>query len=505
LSTTKPNRSGLAPSVFHLRMRAALFIAVAAALALLAAPAEARRIAVTQPTWQFAQGPTLTGDRIAWGEEGCRGGCDPTSDTFPDRYRLFRSGPGARERIARVDGLRTRFEDDFSSVSSVSYGASSDRVSLLRSRFDRGPGTQQREVAELNLGFIGSSREMIFGCDGTDPTQTEAESPPIDQDDTSLAYDAASCSRPSRLAIRNLASGLVVENAQPAGSRLVLVRVAGPYVGVLRRLSSGASEVAVYLAATGAQVYSAPTPTGVAPEDVDVQDDGTAALVSRAGDDRCESGLLTWYSVAQPTEHRVEGVQPCPNGVRLAGGQAAVFTGTGDAQELRAYDLQTPESRSLVLLRGVDHPRFRAGGGPVPSFDFDGTRVAYALRDCSDNEGLHLTEVAQAPDAVSYTRCPVGLRSRRVARPRGRRVTLAVRCPRGCSGAATLRRGHVRLANTDYFSLGPNRRGRIRLIDEGASRALRRRRRLGVRIAIRVTSRTGDDGRGVVRRGVLTR
>jgi hypothetical protein len=229
-------------------------------------------------------------------------------------------------------------------------------------------------------------------------------------------------------------------------------------------------------------------------------------VVARARDDRCESGVLTWYSPAEPAEHRVDGVQPCPNGVRLAGGRAAVFTGTGGAQELRAVSLQSTESQSLVLLRGVDHPAYRSpGGGPAPAFDFDGERAAYALRDCSDNQGLHVTEVARAPDAVSYVNCPVALRSRRVAKPRRRRVTLAVRCPRGCSGAATLRRGHVRLANTDWFSIGPTRRGRIRLIDEGASRALRRRRRVGVRIAIRVVARTGEDRRGIVRRGVLSR
>jgi hypothetical protein len=487
-------------------MRAAAIIAVAAALGVLAAPAQARRVAVTQPTWQFAQGPTLVGDRIAWAEEGCRGGCDPTADTFPDRFRVFGAGPdGRRERLARVDGLRTRFEDDFSSVSSVSYGISTDQIALLRSRFDRGPGTQQREVGELNLGPIGQPRGLIFSCDASDPAQTDGEAQPIDQDGTSLAYDSAACSRPSRLAVRNLATGATVENAQPAGSRIVLVRVSGPRVAVLRRLSSGASEVSVYEAATGAQLFSAPAPAGLAPEDIDVQDDGTVALVARAADDRCESGVLSWYSAAQPFEHRVPGVQPCPDGVRLAGGRAAVFLGTGGAQELRAIDLQTTDSRSLVLLRGVDHPAFRGSGGPAPFFDFDGQRVAYALRDCSDNQGLHVTDVVDAPDAVSYLRCPIALRSRRVAKPRRRRLTLAVRCPRGCSGAATIRRGHVRLANTDYFSLGPNRRGRIRLIDEGASRALRRRSRLRVRIAIRVTRRDGDDGHGVVRRGVLTR
>ncbi|HLM27976.1 MAG TPA: hypothetical protein VK304_13515 [Thermoleophilaceae bacterium] len=488
-------------------MRLRMAIAAAAALAAVcAAPAEARRVALTKPTWQWAQGPSLAGAGVTWAEDGCRGGCDPTSDTFPDRFRLFRAGSGPRERIARVDGLRTRFDDDFSSAPSVRYGASADRVALLRSRFDRGPGTNQRELAELDAGPVGQPRELIFGCDGADPAQTEGDAPPLDQDDTSLAYDAASCGRPSRLAIRNLASGLTVQNAQPAGARLLLVRVAGPRAAVLRRLSSGLHELAVYSTASGAQLFSAPPPAGLAPEDVDVQADGTAAVVARARDDRCESGVLSWYSVVEPTEHRVDGVQPCPNGVRLAGGRAAVFTGTGEAQELRAHDLQAPDSQTLVLLRGVDHPSFRApDGGPVPAFDFDGERVAYALRDCSDNQGLHLTAVARAPDAVSHVTCPVGLRSRRVAKPRRRRLALAVRCPRGCSGAATIRRGHVRLANTDYFSLGPNRRGRIRLIDEGAGRALRGRRRVGVRIAIRVTSRTGEDRPGIVRRGVLSR
>jgi hypothetical protein len=486
--------------------RGAPILAAAAALALWAAPAEARRVAVTQPTWQFAQGPTLTGGGITWAEEGCRGGCDPTADVFPDRFRLFRAGPGRRERIARVDGLRTRFEDDFSSVPSVGYGASADRIALLRSRFERGPSTAQREVAELAAGPVGLPRDQIFGCDGADPAQTDGDPPPLDQDETSLAYDAASCTRPSRLAIRNLATGLTAESAQPAGSRLLLVRVAGPYAAVLRRLASGDHQLAVVSTATGAQVVEAPTPAGLAPEDVDVQSDGTAAVVARARDDRCESGVLSWYSPSEPTEHRVDGVQPCANGVRLAGGRAAVFTGTGEAQELRSHALQGAESQSLVLLRGVDHPAFRApGGGPVPAFDFDGQRVAYALRDCSDNQGLHVTEVAEAPDAVSYLRCPVALRSRQVSKPRRRRVTLSIRCPRGCAGAATIRRGHVRLANTDYFSIGPTRRGRIRLIDENAARELRRRRRIRVRIAIRVFNRTGDDRRGIVRRGLLSR
>ncbi len=486
--------------------RAAPIVAVAAALAVWAAPAEARRVAVTQPSWQFAQGPTLTGGGVTWAEEGCRGGCDPTSDTFPDRFRLFRAGPGPRARIARVDGLRTRFEDDFSSVSAVGYAASADRIALLRSRSERGPGTAQREVAELTAGPVGQTRELIFGCDGADPAQTDGDPPPLDQDETSLAYDGASCGRPSRLAIRNLATGATVENAQPAGSRLLVVRVAGPHAAVLRQLSTGGHEVAVFSTATGAQLFAAPTPAGLTPEDADVQSDGTAAVVARGPEDRCESGVLSWYSPAEPTEHRVNGVQPCPNGVRLAGGRAALFTGTGDSQELRSVAMQGSESQSLVLLRGVDHPAYRApGGGPAPAFDFDGERAAYALRDCSDNQGLHTTEVARAPDAVSYLRCPVALRSGRVAKPRRRRVTLSIRCPRGCAGAATIRRGHVRLANTDYFSIGPTRRGRIRLIDENATRELRRRRRIRVRIAIRVINRTGDDRRGIVRRGLLSR
>ncbi len=157
-----------------------------------------------------------------------------------------------------------------------------------------------------------------------------------------------------------------MENAQPAGSRLVVVRVAGARVGVLRRLSTGAHEVAVYRAATGAQSFSAPAPAGLAPEDVDVQEDGTVAVVARDRDDSCESGVLSWYSEAEPFEHRVEGVQPCPNGVRLAAGRAAVFEGTGEARQLRAHDLRTSESRTLVLLRGVDHPRLPRARAPFP-------------------------------------------------------------------------------------------------------------------------------------------
>lgn len=488
---------------------AAIVTAVAAGLALTAVPAEARRVAVTQPAWQFAQGPTLVGDRIAWAEEGCRRGCDPTTDRLPDRLRLYRTGARRPERIARADGLRTSFGEESSSSESVSYGVSANRVALQRSRVDRGPGALLRESSALGLGFLGSPRSPVVACDGAEPGQTEGESAPLDMDDASLAYDEASCGRPSRLAIRDLASDTTRFAAQPVGSRLVVVRVSGPAVGVLRRLASGGHETAVYRAATGAQLFSVPVPAGLTPEDIDVQDDGTLALVSRAPEDECDDGVLSWYSPAEPTEHRLA-TRPCANGVRLVGGRAVVFAEVGDeGQELSSVALTGGETRTLVRLgegrRRVDHPAFRAPGGPVPFFDYDGRRVAYALRDCSDNQGLHVTDTESAPEEVRYVGCPLRLRSRRIAGPRRRRLSLALRCPRGCSGTATIRRGHVRLAYTGYFTLGPGRRQRIRLIDEAASRAFRGRRAVPVRIAIRTIDRTGRDQRPLIRRGLLLR
>ena len=497
---------------FRMRSMAAAVAVLAAGVALVASPAaaDARRVAVTQPTGQLAQGPTLAGDRIAWAEEGCRGGCDPTADVFPDRYRVYWSGSGRRERVARSDGLRTRFGDETSTAESVSFGVSSNRVTLLRSRFDRGPGDLLRETAGLQLGFLGQARESVFSCEGGEPGLTEGERPPLEMDEATLAYDAASCGRPSRLAIRDLASNTTRFAAQPAGSRLELIRTSGPYVVVLRRLPSVETrELAVYLSATGTEAYRAPAPGGLVAEDIDVQEDGTVALVARGREDECDGGVLSWYSVAQPTEHRLP-AKPCPNGVRIARGRAVIFAQTDEdgGQELSSVDL-AGETRTLVRLgegsRRVGHPAFRVPAGPTPFFDFDGDRLAYALRDCSSNHGLHLTDAGGVPDEVRYVGCPLRLHSRRIAGPRRRRLSLAVRCPRGCSGTATIRRGHVRLAYTGYFTLGPGRRQRVRLIDEAASRAFRGRRAVGVRIAIRSVDRSGRDQRPLIRRGLLLR
>ncbi|MDQ3588537.1 MAG: hypothetical protein M3350_08060 [Actinomycetota bacterium] len=484
--------------------------ALAAGLALLApAPtADARRVAVTQPSGQFAQGPTLVGDRIAWAEEGCRRGCDPMADVYPDRYRVYWARSGRRERLARADNLRTRFGDETSTEEGVSFGTSSNRVALLRSRFDRSPGEVLRESTGLHLGFLGQPREPVFSCAASELGLTGADRPPLDMDDATLAYDAARCGRPSRLAVRDLASDTTRFAAQPADSFLELIRTSGRYVAVLRRLPSVETrEIAVYRSDTLAEVYRARTPTGLAAEDIDVQDDGTVALVARGPTDECDEGVLSWYSVAQPTEHRLA-TKPCPHGVRIARGRAVVFVETDEdgGQELRSAGLGG-ETQPLVRLgrgaRRVEHPLFKVSAGPTPFFDFDGDRIAYALRDCSGNQGLHLTGVGGQPDRVRYVGCPLRLRSTRIAGPSRRRLSLAVRCPRGCSGTATIRRGHVRLAYTGYFALGAGRRQRIRLIDEAASRAFRGRRAVRVRIAIRAVDRAGRDQRPLIRRGVL--
>ena len=493
-------------------MQVAAAAALATGVALAASPsaADARRVAVSQPTWVLSQGPTLVGDRIAWAEEGCRRGCDPTADVYPDRHRVSRSQRRGRARLARTDGLRTRFGEETSSAESVSFGVASNRIALLRSRVDRGPGGLLGETSALQLGFLGQPRGTVSACTGADPSQTEGERPPLDMDEATLAYDAASCGRPSRLAIHDLASATTRFADQPAGSRLELVRTGGRHVAVLRRPASGETRViAVYSTATGVQLYQVSAPSGLVAEDIDVQEDGTVAVVARPRSDECDLGVLSWYSVAQPIEHRLA-ARPCPNGVRLARGRAAVFVESDEhgGHELRSIDL-AGEARTLVRLgrgsRSVAHPGFRASGGPAPFFDFDGERVAYALRDCSNNHGLHLTGPGAAPDEVRYVGCPLRLRSRRIAGPRRRRLTLAVRCPRGCSGTATIRRGHVRLAYTGYFTLGPGRRQRVRLFDEAASRVFRGRRAVRVRLAIRTVDRAGRDQRPLIRRALLVR
>lgn len=273
--------------------------------------------------------------------------------------------------------------------------------------------------------------------------------------------------------------------------------------------------IAVYDWTTDALVYRTPATRENSLADFDLQADGTLAT-SFVGPDApgCANGVAEWYSPSQPFPHALP-VRPCgwagrPQGsnseIRIAGDRIAVVTGAGADRLLTLASLSGERS---------DVAHLGPAGMQVGDFDFDGSHVAYALRDCEG--GAYLLRESAAPSTLrrEKSECPVRIRSRRVAAGRARRsVRVSLACSAGCAGRVEIRarprRGsRSRRLGSREFRLPVSSRcaargGRVTIpLSRSGRRALRSGGRLSARLRVITSDRNG--GRRVtVRRIVVT-
>ena len=420
-------------------MRAALFIAVAAALALVAAsgrgPADRRHPAhlAVRP------GPDARRRPHRLGRGGLPGRLRPDLrhlprplPPVPRRGRAAGSGSPAWTACGRASRTTS------AASSSVALRACRATASpCCARRFDRGPGTQQREAGRAAASASSARRgELIFELRRGRPRPDRGRAP---------------ADRPGRrqpgLRRRQLrppvAAGHPRPGLRPRWSRSPSPPArgwcscgsAGPHVGVLRRLAPAPTRWRSTAPPPAPRSTRRPRPAGLAPRTSTCRRTAPRRW-SRAGDDQVRERraelVLGRRAHRAPRGRRAAVPQRRPAGRRPGRGVHGHRRG---ARSCARTTSRRPESRSLgAAARGGPPALPCAGGGPVPSFDFDGTRVAYALRDCSDNQGLHLTDVAEAPDAVSYTRLP----GRAALAPRGQAASPA-RDPGACAARAAAR------------------------------------------------------------------
>lgn len=231
--------------------------------------------------------------------------------------------------------------------------------------------------------------------------------------------------------------------------------------------------------------------------------DGTvAATVGNSGPDTIQTApsvtecpdSIAWLSVADPAVHWLPG---CAEGtfIRVAGGRVAtigfrgpMLPGSIPAVVTRPLAGSSP-ARTVVKLPAFF---YRAESAMV---DWDGSRVAYPLYRCYERLGGIAVDRVGAVQPAQAT-CRLTLHPQRL-RVRNGNVTVAFRCPDGCSGIVLLTAGSQSLESFDASAaIKPHPPGRVSVrvpvLPETIATARRHRGRLAVEVAI--SGPTRDSG-----------
>jgi hypothetical protein len=442
--------------------------------------AEGRRVALTHPRNDLAQGPALAGEAAVWQEHLCHNDCalGYSEDVHAFQIRLARTR-GQPRLLARGE-----INNDFRFSASNTFAVSRKWLALGREE-STSYGTSRRS-ASVRVGRIGEPRATVLGCS---VSEVFVFAPRLGLSDELLAYEADPCDKQARLAVRSLETGATRVFGEPENTYFGDIEVAGPYVGVVRRPTADGipDQIVVLEAATGKEVLAVPAPSGRSVHDLALADDGRVAVTTFAGDTTCGKGALSWYSPGEPFEHRLDG-RPCGD-VRMAGGEAAVVERTR-----RGYALK------LVGLSGGTRYLLRPSAVRPRGFDVDVRMATYALSECDGRWGIFLRRFTGRASSIRSVRCRAALRPRTLREDRVGRVAVPLRCPRGCHGSVTIRRGRRNLAVAEaYVSVrrGQRRAPRVEL-EEGPRRGARWR----VRVAFENRDRA-DRPRPVIRRLVV--
>ncbi|HWH44268.1 MAG TPA: hypothetical protein VNT32_06025 [Thermoleophilaceae bacterium] len=238
----------------------------------------------------------------------------------------------------------------------------------------------------------------------------------------------------------------------------------------------------VYDTAARAIVRDEPVPPS---SDLDVQEDGTALIDTFAPGpaDGCPPSAPAPRFVLFPAGAPARDVplRSCSSRVRIAGGRIAFVQRTASGGEVI----------SLAGLAGEDVQAITGQESfpPMPRFDWDGERVAWATTRCRDH-ALFVRDPADGGPAPDGGHCRIRIGSPRLGRDGSLHVRVA--CREGCIGGPGLtvispRWLHFRSRGRPMpyrgFDLRPERATTLRLPLTARQRALiRRRGRVEVRL-----------------------
>jgi hypothetical protein len=446
--------------------------ALVLAVGILALPAPAGAQVATlreYPGPALTQGPVLTGDQVAWGQTTCVESCDPDFGyNNTDRYEILSAAGETparrlfRARIQHADSGPNFFHGWYW------FRLSGVTLATVRRTYEGNEVLGESGAAELVAGPPAGPREQLFQCS----VEYFSGIVPLALDGSRLIYDPDPCDEAAQLVLRDVATGETRELPPSAtGSELHLRGRFAAWIGA----EAGSARLVVYDLVAGTEAYSAPVGDVRA---LDLDETGTAAVVTGQQRHPCTTGRLFRYSIATPSPTEIP-TPVCSTGVQLGGGGGIVFVGwEGFTRTLR---LATPEGRIDDLVR---FGRVRSG-----DFDAEDGRFAWAVRDCGGGEAIFTGKLAEPPGTAGSLNCPARLGSGIVPVSRGR-ATLRLDCPRGCAGELSLRRIAKRnfalLRGESTVTLRLGRRARARLADRGSLTAIARlvwRNRAGDRLA----------------------
>jgi hypothetical protein len=411
----------------------------------------------------LAQGPQVVAGQAAWVEIRCARGCG-IDDTAPvERYEVKLARAGQRPRtILRRDAENAIYGGPSDYFEGFRFSVSSSHVAASKV-INSGDGSGESTTSSLSAGGRGRRLRTVRECD-YEPYGGSA----YGLGGAVIAYDASCTGATPTLTMRDLVDGTSVSVAEREGMTIESVRVDGGYVGVL--LSSElveSEEIAVYDVAGR---LARRVPFSERPEGFDVQADGT--LVA------CSGGELRAYSSAG-----AQVLGDCIGDVRATDGRIVHAAPARGGTVLRVSTLDAG-SRDLVDLGTVEHT----------PFDADATHAAYGLRTCDGRTQLVLIRLTSALGPAPDPRCPATV-ARRPLRPSARgRVSVRLRCPRGCTGAVALKRNGG-LLTTESFVARPGPRRVVLALGQRLRRTLRRKGAMRVMQIVRITNRDGQGTR----------
>lgn len=417
----------------------------------------------------FQSAPMLTGASVSWLDARCVEACGPEEVDCEQTYNwaLRLASPHRRVRTLTRGSYGCGGSGPNSGSSDVSFAVSGNNLA----RLDTFSGSDEFEGESgggtLRAGRVGGGLSRVYACRwGGDGGAANAARPFVFAlDRATLAYEPMPCvGNAATLAIRDLRSGKTETSPEPPNTVISQLAVAGRYVAILRDGLNGTSTVALHDSSARREAYAVALSRGGASSALSVQQDGTVGLLRTIKDttDLCNRAQPAWFSRAEPQEHLIN-APACAGGVRVARDRLFFVAPAGRGRTLRSVGLDG---------RGTDLVRF--GRVDIRGFDSDGTRIAYAARSCNGRFAIFLQRLSGAPASVGSPRCPANVAGTRLGADSHRRVRVLLRCPHGCDGVVSIRRGRRTLGRRSVeLSAGPARAVIVRLRGS-AARGLRR-------------------------------
>jgi hypothetical protein len=391
------------------------------------------------------------------------------------KVRLIRQAGGTATVLHEYEASTVGADDDECCQTFLSrdFSVSATRVAVSRFYEAYAKGSLAQSDFTLETGPIGRPLSRLFFCPGNHP---------FDLDGDRLAYLGDSCTDPGtgpgqRIVIRNLAA----EGAPAVFSTgvdgftaqwLHALRLEGDHLAY--GVSQGPPRVVVLEVPANAVRYQVDTFSS----NWSLQADGKLAL--GYGENASGGCRIDWYSKAEPTAHRID---VCPLGALKLVGERIAFMRRDRGAGTDSLDVVTlaGQSRSVVFTDPI---------GSFGGFDWDGSRLAYGVEGClEDDDRIYVEDLTGEPPVVEGGECPATIRPKTIRSPRNGLLRFEVACPEGCEGALNLFQGRqMRNTRPGRFEIVPGT-GTVRVRLQ--SGLFRRTRSRVMEARLEVTQRSG--------------